>query len=287
MHLQKHTFKDIKRLLSAIVLMTLFVVASAVHVPVLAQSVIEGYDSDETVFQRGYLVSLKKDDPKKIEATSDTNTDRLHGVIVEANDAAVTLSSPEQKLFVAKTGRYEALVSDQNGDIIAGDYIAPSAVPGIGMKADKTSKIILGKALQAFQVGKSVTVSTATLKSNGGTTKSVTIGRAIIDISVGKNPFYESVKSKSAVPDWLNKISESIAGKPVSPVKIYIASGVLALAAIISGTLLYSAVRSSMVSIGRNPLGKKSIMKSLLQVIIVGFIIFITGILGVYLLLRL
>jgi hypothetical protein len=51
--------------------------------------------------------------------------------------------------------------------------------------------------------------------------------------------------------------------------------------------ILYSGVRNTLISIGRNPLSKKTIYKGLIQIILMGLIIFITGLFGVYLLLKL
>ena len=55
----------------------------------------------------------------------------------------------------------------------------------------------------------------------------------------------------------------------------------------IAATLLWSGVRSGMISIGRNPLSKHSIIQGLMQVIIVAVLIFIIGVFAVYLLLKL
>jgi hypothetical protein len=46
-------------------------------------------------------------------------------------------------------------------------------------------------------------------------------------------------------------------------------------------------VRSSMIALGRNPLSRKSILRGMFQVIITSIIIFICGLFGVYLLLKL
>ena len=56
---------------------------------------------------------------------------------------------------------------------------------------------------------------------------------------------------------------------------------------VIAGSMLYAGVHSSMISIGRNPLSKQSIVRSMIQVIVTSFIVFIIGIFGVYLLLKL
>jgi len=62
---------------------------------------------------------------------------------------------------------------------------------------------------------------------------------------------------------------------------------ILIIIAAISGSILYGGVRTTMVSIGRNPLAKASIMRGLAQVVLVSIIIFIIGLIGVYLLLKL
>ena len=105
-----------------------------------------------------------------------------------------------------------------------------------------------------------------------------------VDVSIGKNPM---LKSNNDLPTALRRASELVAGKPVSPIRVYMSLAILVVATAISGSLIYSAVRSSITAIGRNPLSKKAIMRGLFQVVIIGLIVFISGIFGVYLLLKL
>jgi len=58
---------------------------------------------------------------------------------------------------------------------------------------------------------------------------------------------------------------------------------VTAIAAI---TILWSGIRSSLVSLGRNPLSRHVILGGLYKVIITGLSVFGIGLLGVYLLLK-
>jgi len=51
--------------------------------------------------------------------------------------------------------------------------------------------------------------------------------------------------------------------------------------------VMYSGIRSGMIAVGRNPLSKKSIIRSLIQTVIAGLIIFLAGVFAVYLLLKL
>lgn len=266
----------------AFLALILISVISIAH-PLAAQTVTQGYGTDE-ILQRGMLVSLKDSDATKVEAAYKDNIKRLHGVVVNPNDAPVTISSETQKTFVATVGRYDALVSDENGEIKQGDYITVSSVPGIGKRNDTTSMNVIGKALADFN-GKADVLSTTDLKDNGGVTQKVNIGRIQLDIGIGANPLAKPEDVN--LPKFLKKATESIAQKTISPVRVYLSLAILLASIAIAGSMLYAGVRSSMISIGRNPLSKQSITKSLIQIVITSFIVFIIGIFGVYLLLKL
>ena len=70
-------------------------------------------------------------------------------------------------------------------------------------------------------------------------------------------------------------------------VKMYVSVAIMAMSIVIAGILLYAGVRGSIISIGRNPLSKRSILRGLMQVIIGGVLVLIIGLFTVYLLLRL
>ena len=271
---------SLRRFLSLAGLTTLIVFshAHAVH----AQTITQGYASDQQI-QRATIVSLKLDDSKKVEPASLDNLDRLHGVVVSANDAPFTLSTEEEQTFVATTGRFEVFVSNENGVIQPGDFITVSRVAGIGMKAGDSEPYIIGKAIGTFD-GQTAVLSTTTV-SDGGVDKKVAIGRIQIDIGVQGNPLVKPTKAN--LPGFLERLAESIAEKPVNPTRIYIGLVLFLGTVLLTGTLLYSGIRSGIISVGRNPLSKKSITKSLMQVILTSVIILLLGVFAVYLLLRL
>jgi hypothetical protein len=272
---------DPSRLLAFFALIILIILGMAGTA--LAQVATKGYGSDVQL-QRGMLVQLKKDDTSKVEAVSQKTMEKLQGVVVDPNDAPVTLSSEGKKVFVATSGPFDVLVSTQNGAITAGDYITVSALDGIGMRAGTKEPVIIGRALASFD-GKSNVISTTEIKDSEGKTRTVAISRVKVDVLVAKNPLLKGVEAN--VPEMLRRAAETIAGKPVNTVRIYISLLVFIVSTIVSGVLLYGGVRSAIISIGRNPLSKKSIIKGMIQVILVGLTIFITGIFGVYLLLKL
>lgn len=273
-------FMAIQRIM-ALTALILLVVLSYIS-PLAAQTVTQGYGSDEPL-QKGMIIRLKADDATKIEALSQDDIDKMHGVVVDPNDAPVTISSDGQKVFVANVGRYDVLVSDQNGPIASGDYITISAIKGIGMKAGDKEQVVVGRATAVFD-GKTNIIGSTDIKV-GDSTRRVNIGRIQTDLGIARNPLLKAKEPN--MPEVLKKATESIAGKEVSPAKAYTSIIVFTLSAIVSGSLMYSGIRSGLISMGRNPLSKKSIVRGMFQVIITGLIIFLSGIFGVYLLLKL
>lgn len=247
----------------------------------MAQSVTQGYGTDE-VLQRGMIVGLKEDDATKVEPVNVEQINRMLGVIVDANESPITISGEQEKVFVATIGRYDTLVSDQNGEINPGDYVTVSSLNGIGMLATYNESEILGRAITGFN-GRDSIVSESSLTDTAGQIRSVKIGRIQVDIGIGNNPI---AKSAAVTPEWLGKIGQAIAGKSLSPARIYISAAIFLIGAFIAGAVLYAGIRSSIIAIGRNPLSKKSILRGLIQVIFTSLIIFIIAVVGVYLLLR-
>lgn len=248
------------------------------------QGIVQSYTTDGTV-QVGMIVGLKKgDNSTVVPLTSDTVTN-MFGVAISATDAPITLSGDAaHQAYVATTGQYNVLVSDENGAIKTGDYISISALNGIGMKALDTEPVVLGRAARdltdSILIAKNVEV-----KGAAGQATVVNIGVVPVTITVANNP--KGGHGTGNLPGFLQVAAGGIADKPVSAGRVYLSLAVLILAAFIAGSLLYSGVRGSLLSIGRNPLAKKYIIRGLIQTVLTAVIIFILGLFGVYLLLRL
>ena len=251
-----------------------------------AQDVPQGYQSDQPL-QKGQLVRLKPGDETKVEAVTQTGEASMLGVVVSAADAPVSLSNnaDAQQVYIATAGKYEALVSTQNGTIEIGDYIAVSSLAGVGMKAGTGQKAVLGKALGAFD-GKSRAESTATLTDSAGQKRQVALGHIAVDLGVGHNPIAE-VKTAGGVPKSLSRAAQVVTDRPVSALRIYASLGILIVAVIIAGSILYAGVRSGITAIGRNPLAKSSILRNLVTVTLMSLIVFVVGLTAIYLVLRL
>lgn len=277
------SLSKIAALMSLILLVIVSYASPLASLSAQTPAVTQGYGAD-SVLERGLIVRLSEKDTTKVEALTLGSIDHMHGIVVDANDAPVTLSSEGKKVFVATIGRYEVLVSDQNGPINSGDYITISSLNGVGMKADQDQSVVAGKANDSFN-GNDGVISQAQVKKASGGSSPVNLARIQVDIGITRNPLQRTIER--GVPEFLRKASTAVADKPVSAIRIYISVAILLVSTIITGSLLYGGVRSGIVAIGRNPLSKKTISRSLLQVVLTSFIVFIIGLFAVYLLLKL
>ena len=271
---------SVSRILAIIGLALLVVLG--LNSPLSAQTFTQGYGFDSPV-QKGMIVRLHPDDTSKIKPLSIVDQDKMLGVVVDKNDAAVTLSGDGNKVFVAVTGRYEVLVSDQNGEVKAGDYLTISAYNGVGMKAGSLEPIVVGRATEGFD-GVNKVVGVAKITDSSGAERSIRFGRIVTDITVSRNPLLKA--EEPDLPGYLKKISEAVAGKPVDSKRVYMGLAIFVITTIVAGVLMYGGIRNGLISIGRNPLSKKSIVRGMIQVILTALTIFLLSIFGVYLLLR-
>ena len=204
--------------------------------------------------------------------------------MVSANDSAVTITDEESVAFVTTGGRYEVLITDVNGRIEAGDLITVSPFDGVAMKSDGRHKLILGRSLQAMDLSNPDNIiSQVDVTDDNGVTVKASITRLLAEIEVRANP---DVNKNDAVPQFLLEIATTVADKPVSALRIYAGLAVLVVASAVTGSLLYSAVRSAIISIGRNPLSKRSVLRGMFQVVFIAILIFLSGLVAVYLILR-
>jgi hypothetical protein len=247
-----------------------------------AQTVTRGYGSDQ-VLQRGMIVGVNKTDPAKVEAIDIDRLANILGVVVNPNDSPITVSSDNQHIFVATNGRYDVLVNDQQGAIHEGDYITASSLAGIGMKASDEQSDILGRAAGDFD-GKTNVLSSTVLSASAGEQKTINIARIPVEVNIAKNPL---AKNDDGTPALLSKAGRAIAGRSVSAMRLYLSAIIFTVGTIIAGAIMYAGIRSSIIAIGRNPLSKRSILRSMLGVAFTSLVVFLVSVIGVYLLLRL
>ena len=249
---------------------------------------VSRHAADEPL-QYGMIVQLVDEEAKRVVPANNKDLSKMYGVAVDPNHLSLTISSPsmENETYVATSGTFQVLVSTQEGPIKSGDYITMSSIDGVGMKAGdfRTHNMVLGRAAADFD-GKSASLGQVALSyDNGSGTETVQLGLIPVAINIQRNPNDRSTKAN--LPEFLERIGQAIAERQVSPFRIYLSIFIVGITVIIALIMLHSGVRTALISIGRNPLSKKSIFRGLLEVILTSFLVLIIGMFTVYLLLRL
>jgi hypothetical protein len=231
-------------------------------------SIAQGFQTKDSGVVAGAIVSLKGSTPNTVELATPSNVQNLIGIA--GSKSLIELSNGTGSVQVVTSGTTSTLVTDINGDIKTGDRITASPIAGVGMKAT-TSGVVVGTA-QANLSG--VTTRNQQVTDKKGKTSNVKIGS--VPVQVDKVFYQAPSDNDSFLPPVLSDFASSVAGHDVSPVRILAASLLIALLFVIVTILLYSAVRSSIISIGRNPLSEQAVHKSLLEVglTIVGVLVF-------------
>lgn len=222
-------------------------------------SIAQGYRyGGEGLVVPGTLVSTQQDDPETVVPSSLDNADLLVGVA--GNNSTLELSDAESNLQVVRSGITPTLVSDINGNVQAGDRITSSPIEGVGMRASG-NVVVVGIVQSDLD---DANVSEREIADNEGVLHNVRIGLVPVQI---ETIFYAGETSKSSfVPGFFQELANSVAGKQVSPVRIIVAAILLLLLFVSVTVLVYAATKSSIISIGRNPLSEKSVRRSLLEV---------------------
>lgn len=224
-----------------------------------ASSIAQGFSADDPGIVSGALVSLKAGTANAVELSNAENLDRILGVA--GDNSLIELSNGDGAVHVVTTGEALALVSDINGDVKVGDKITASPISGVGMKA-LAGTLVIGTAQASLS---NVDTETRTITDKEGKSRTVKIGALPLQVD---KVFYDVPQEgqSSFVPQALQDFADRLAGRSVSPVRVMIAGFLILFMFVTVAILLYSSVRSSIISIGRNPLSERAVHKSLIQV---------------------
>lgn len=266
----KHShFKAISWLAVAIFSLTSIFISSGAGA--LEQLVAQGFSSSANL-QPGMIVRMDSANSSQVTVLDLSHINQMLGVVISASEAALTLSQPTvaQEVYVSNFGQHSVLVTNQNGPIRVGDYITISSLSGLGMKADGNESLVLGQAAAPFD-GVHNVLSSGSLAGPSGQKLSVNIGSIPVDISIASNPLSQGAKG---VPAFLNKLTKFATNKTVSASRIYLGMLCVVAGLIVTITIIYSGVKNGFISIGRNPLAKRTIDLNLLRVVAISVVIF-------------
>jgi len=223
-----------------------------------ASSIAQNFKTNDANIVAGALVSLKSNSPNTVELGSSSNVDQLIGVAGERS--LIELSDGEAGIQVVTSGITPMLVSDINGAVKTGDKVTASPIAGVGMRTT-TSTLVIGTAQANLS---SAQTETHAVTDKSGAKKNVQVGA--IPVQVDKVFYEASQDQNSFLPPAFQDFANSVAGHQVSPVRVLVAALLVILLFVAVTILLYSAVRSSIISIGRNPLSESAVSKSLIEV---------------------
>lgn len=209
----------------------------------------------------GSLVSLDTDKQDYVVPANTTNASKLLGVTLATADSLLAVNGDSTKIQVATSGTVSVLVSTVNGDVKVGDQISVSPFSGVGMKAALGSHTI-GLAQTALD-SNTTGMNTQEVVDKSGKTTKISVGLVRVGIAVG----IQSSTNGGNQPNSLQKLGKSLTGHTISTPRIVAALLIAIVSTVALITLIYASIFGSIISIGRNPLAKNAVFRSLAWVV--------------------
>ena len=221
-------------------------------------SLSQGFSTDEAL-SLGSIVSLKSNTTDRVIAASSSNADSILGVVINDGSSLLTLSNgQEDQVQVATSGMVSVLVSDINGEIKQGDSITASPVKGVGMKATSNAKIV------GIAQGKPVNSDNTqqTYKDSENKDHPIRLGEVPVLINVS---YYYKQPDKTIIPSAIQNVANALAGKTVNTTPILISGAIFIITLAVVVSIIYSMIRSSIISVGRNPMSQSAVYRDVIQ----------------------
>lgn len=245
----------------------------------LAQGYSRGYQTDDAGLRPGMVVAINTtnthDEPFVERATREL-VDRAIGVTTNVEDNLVTLASGEQSVYVQTTGTANVFVTDVNGVVAEGDQLTISPLKGVLMRGNDADPVV-ARALEDFPS------DPAKLEPVSLDNDQITAGMASMSVSldsalVANQPLQPS-------PSALQRLGRSIVGRDVGELQVIVALIIFFIVLVSEGSIIYGAVSSGIISIGRNPLAKGAIKHELIRIFALALIVLLIGLGAIYLIL--
>lgn len=274
MNLLKNGFAAISFSLAALAIVCLLAITSS------ANAISQGFSAEEDLAS-GTLVSIKESGSNTVVVPAELDYGNIAGVVVNKNDSTVALSDGENQVQVTTNGVANIYVTNLYGDIKVGDPIGVSPIRGVGAKAITNGKIV-GVAQTNFDSAKAE--RTVSVKKADGGSEEAKVGSVMIAVQIG---YYAVSAEEGQRATGLQQLGSSLAGRPVSAIKVFLSLIIALTGMITAAIILYAGVKSGFTAVGRNPLARLSIFKGLKRISIFSLSIFIIALLVGYAILRL
>ncbi len=246
--------RDLK-LVSAGLVITLLLISLS---PASASSanISHSYYSENNI-QNGSLVSLNSLHSNYVEPANSGNGQQLLGVAVASNDSLLAVDPTQGEIQVATSGTANTLVSSINGSITVGEQVSVSPLDGLGMKASP-GEYVIGLAQTQFN-GSTLGVITEKIQDKSGKSTQIQVGYVRLGIAIGAGATSGTENKLSG----LQTITENLTGHVVSTARIVVSLIIAVVTFVALVTLIYASIYSGILSIGRNPLAKSAVFRSM------------------------
>lgn len=257
-----------------------FVVLLSTFLPFTVRAASQSYATRDKTITKGMAVAVISQPGSSggttsyVQKSSVKDADKTVGVVVNLGDNLVTSVSGDYQIFVASSGEALVYVTNLNGAVKKGDLLAPSPLEGVLMRASDGTPGILGAAMDDFSAQEAQTVSVRG-------SEAVKIASLHINMDVKF-----ATSSAGVQQSLLERLGQSVAHRQVNSLQAFIGLAILILLIVVEGGIVYAAISSSILSLGRNPLAKRTIMRGLLQASLLVLAVLAVGIASIYLVLR-
>jgi hypothetical protein len=107
---------------------------------------------------------------------------------------------------------------------------------------------------------------------------------AQIPLLVNVSYFYKQ-PDKTIIPAGIQNIANGIAGRKVDSLPILVSAGIFVIMLIVVVSIIYTMIRSSIISIGRNPMSQSAVYRDLIQLSALVLGILTVGVVAIYMVL--
>lgn len=250
----------------------------ALPLGVKAVTSISGSYSADSKLALGSIVSLAPNTTDHVVAAQSNNVDNLLGVVISNESSLLSVNSgKDNQVQIATNGTQGVLVSDINGPITQGDHITASPIAGVGMKATGNVRII---GVAQSELGNNTIKQK--YKDDNNTEREVTLGQVPVLVNVA---YYFKEPDKTLIPQAIQNLANSLAGRNVPAIPILVSAGIFVIMMVAVASITYSMIRSSLISVGRNPMSQSAVYRNLVQMSAIVILILGAGFAAIYLVL--
>ena len=190
----------------------------------------------------------------------------MYGLITDNPVAAFESTEIEEGRHVIASGKAYVRVSQKNGDIVSGDLVTSSDIPGVAYKATQNG-YVLGTALSDFA------------PDNTGE------GTGTVEIILNIHLHSGISNARSNLIEYLRQGIEAPIFEPLASLR-YVLAALLVLLAFVLGFVYFGRMaRAGVEAIGRNPLASRMIQLQVVMNVAVLIIVVGAGLFAAYLVL--